>query len=692
MNRRHFSQLLGSALLLAQAWVSAQSVPLDEVVVTALRAETAPGSQAFSTRVIDGRMLQNAPTLTLDNALRSVPAFGLFRRSDSLTAHPTTQGVSLRGLGPSGASRSLVLLDGVPVNDPFGGWVTWTKLPRESIARAEIVSGGGATAWGNSALGGVVQLLTEDPRTRSGRVAGVIGDFDTRSAEWAVTEMAGPGAIQVAGRVFTTDGYHVVAPEARGPIDTTANDRHRWFSARWRQNLSDSTSITLTARTFHEVRANGTPYQQNTTDDDFLSAAIESRPSAEFHWKAVAYGEGENFGSTFSAVNASRTAETPASDQYDVPATAVGGAWTGELTHSPGARTVFGGDVRWVRGESRENFTFANGQFTRRRAAGGRQSTAGAFVLHEREIWPNVRATLGSRVDYWQEASGVRREEDLVSGALLRNDRLADRDGWAWSPSAGLSWRAREGVSFRLSGQRAFRRPTLNELYRPFRVGNVITEANPGLGTETVNTIELGAELAFGRWTGGVTAYWNDLHGAVGNVTVVRGPGTFPLFGFVPAGGLGRQRQNLDRVRVRGVELSNRWQWSEHLAFTAEALVNDAEVTKTSAAPNLVGLRVAQVPRFSAALGFNWSGLGGWRLSPRARWIGAQFEDDENQLRLAPALVVDCSISRNLGQQAEVFVSAENLFNERIETGRSATGVINVGTPRFATGGVRWTW
>lgn len=691
MNKPMLVQSLWCALLVSGTVGRAQTVPLAPVVVTALRGEVTPESDPFSTRVISGVTLRETPALTLDSALRSVPSFSLFRRSDSLGAHPTAQGVSLRGLGPSGASRSLVLLDGVPVNDPFGGWVAWTMLPRESLARAEVVSGGGAAGWGNSALGGVLQLLSEEPKGRSGKIAATVGDFETLGVEWVAAEKLGASALQVSGRVFSTDGYRTVAPESRGPIDEAANNRHRWFTARWKQALSASTTATITAKTFHEARDNGTPYQKNTTDEDFVSAAVESRPSATFRWNAVAYGLGESFASTFGAVNAARTAETPASDQYDVPASAAGAAWTGEWGAAGGTRTIAGVDGRIVRGESRENFTYSNGAYTRRRAAGGKQTTGGVFLLHERELGERFTATLGSRVDSWQEASGLRRERDIVSGATLRDDRFPDRDGVEWSPSAGLSWKTGDHWRLRASGQHAFRRPTLNELYRPFRVGNVITEANPTLRTETVDTLEVGAQLSAGPFSGTITGYWNELHGAVSNVTVVRGPGTFAGFGFIPAGGLGRQRQNLDRVRVRGVEFSGRWQWTEHLGLTADGLANDAEVTKANAAPNLVGLRVAQVPCFSGALGFSWEGEG-WRFSPRARWIGAQFEDDENLLRLAPAVVVDCAVSRALTARADLFLTVENVFNERIETGRSAAGVINVGTRRFATGGVRWHW
>ena len=176
--RRHAFPARASALLpallvlLIAANVSArsahaQTVALPAEVVTATRTPQPAEQVAVSVRDFDTEALRASPTATLDGALRSVPGFSLFRRSDSFSANPTAQGVSLRGLGPSGASRSLVLLDGVPLNDPFGGWVAWTKVARENLARVEVVPGGGATAWGHAALGGVVQILTQQPSVQT---------------------------------------------------------------------------------------------------------------------------------------------------------------------------------------------------------------------------------------------------------------------------------------------------------------------------------------------------------------------------------------------------------------------------------------------------------------------------------------------------------------------------------------------
>ncbi|MBI2496651.1 MAG: TonB-dependent receptor plug domain-containing protein [Opitutae bacterium] len=357
--------------------LNAQTVALPPLIVSATRRAESPAQVPFSVAVFSDAQLRNTPAATLDGALRSVPGFSLFRRSDSLSANPTAQGVSLRGLGPSGASRSLVLLDGVPLNDPFGGWVTWSKVPRETLAGAELVRGGGATAWGNAALGGVVQLLTA-PATGnqmahrgSGRVAALAGDFSTRTVELGITQPVGPGVLQVTGRDFATDGFALVAPEDRGPADVAAWSRHHWLSARWLQSVNERATLTVIGRTFAEKRGNGTAYQRNSSKETFGSVALDVAPQNGFGWTALAYAQDQTFRSTFSSVNATRTTETPASDQFAVPATALGGAWTGVWTHHGGARTSFGADLRRVRGETREHFGFSAGDFARRRIAGG---------------------------------------------------------------------------------------------------------------------------------------------------------------------------------------------------------------------------------------------------------------------------------------------------------------------------------
>lgn len=673
--------------------LSAQTpVPLAPFVVTAGRASQPPAQVPFTLAVRSGDALRDSPATTLDGALRSVPAFSLFRRSDSLTANPTAQGVSLRGLGPSGASRSLVLLDGVPLNDPFGGWVAWTKAPRLNLARAELLAGGGATAWGNAALGGVVQLLTEPAAGAAGRFSASAGDFSTRSAELALTQPVGPGTLRLTARDFFTAGFRLVAPDRRGPVDVPAASRHHWYAATWTQPVGDGLELAVTGRHYAEQRGNGTSLQRNSSREDFAAITLRRAAAGPFTWEATAYAQDQTFRSTFSAVNAARTAETPASDQFAVPATALGAAWTGRWADAGGGATTVGADARRVRGETRENFFFANGDFTRVRFAGGRQDVGGLFVLREQPLAPALRATLGARLDGWRETGGHRRETDRATGATLRDDRFGARDGLEFSPSAGLVWQPAPAWRVRAAGQRSFRRPTLNELYRPFRVGNVSTEANAALATESVRGAEFGVERTGRTLDLGATLFWNELRDAVANVTVARGPGTFPLFGTLSATGVGRQRLNLDRVRVRGAELTARWRPSSALTFEAAYLYSEGEVRRATVAPALAGLRLAQAPRHSGSLGAEWRASGGLALTARARWLGRQFEDDENRLPLAAAVVVDLGAAYPVRPGWEVFVNVENVGDRRIETGRAASGLINTGTPRLATGGIRAAW
>ena len=678
---------LGLALLVAPS-LHAQTVALDPLVVSATRTATPTSQLPFSVTTFEGPALRNAATLTVDDTLRFAPSFTLFRRSGSLIAHPTTQGVSLRGLGPSGASRSLVLLDGVPLNDPFGGWVAWSKVPREGLQRAEIVRGGGSTAWGNAALGGIVQLLTDTPAHTSQRSAFSFGQFDTHSAEIGVTHADDARTVQLLGRDFSTDGFRIVADEHRGSIDVPASSRHRWLTLRVSQPIAGKLQATVTARGFNERRGNGTPYQQNTAREQFISASVASE-HGNLSWAAIAYGQSQTYSSTFSAVNATRTAETPASDQFDVPSTAVGGALTASLRHASGARSHFGFDARDVRGETRENFTFANGVFTRQRFAGGRQTLVGAFAQHEQPFAEQWRALVGVRLDQWRETNGHRREADRLTGALLRDDRYADRDGTEVSPSAGLVWQPSETWRVHASGQYAFRRPTLNELYRPFRQGNDITEANADLGTEHVLGGELGVDWTLGNLKLSAVGYRNELHDAVTNVTVARGPGNVAGFGFIPAGGVGRLRLNLERVRVQGAEFSARWVAIETLTLEANYLLNDATVRASSRSPALVGRRLPGVPRHGASLGATWQIVDRLTVTPRTRWVGRQFDDDENRNELASATLFDLSVNYALPKYSELFASVENVTAERVETARSGTGVVSTGTPRFFYAGLR---
>ncbi|OHE80609.1 MAG: hypothetical protein A3G75_08005 [Verrucomicrobia bacterium RIFCSPLOWO2_12_FULL_64_8] len=673
---------------------AAETTVLPPVVVSVSRAPETADRLPVSVKVLDAVTLREAPGLAIDDILRGVAGFSLFRRASSLAAHPTAQGVSLRGLGASGTSRSLVLLDGVPLNDPFGGWIYWSKLPREALDRIEVVRGGGSDTWGSGALGGVVQVFSAPPNARGGKLSMIGGESATASVEAVEAEPAGPGWLQLDVRWFNTDGWFVVGPDQRGPIDRKAGSAHRLLSGSWSLPAGGGAQLTATARWFDEKRDNGTHFTGNETREAAASLRLEGGTPGGAAWALTAYGQTQKFSSTFSSVDAARAVETPASDQYSVPANTTGFAltarWPGADAQSP--LTTAGIDARWIDGETREYFSFNDGNFTRRRVAGGEQYLAGAFVRHECEIVPGWRLSAGARADYWALRDGHRRENDRAAGAVLRNDHYANRDGWELSPAAGLVWRPVDGFRFRGAAYQAFRAPTLNELYRPFRVGSAITEASNTLVPEQLRGIEAGAEWRRGAFEFTATGFLNRLEHAITNATVARGPGNIPGFGFVPAGGVARRRTNLDEVRVQGWESSAAFSPRPELRFTAEYLFTQNTVQADSAHPELAGRSLAEVPHSQFIVEGRWHAPAGMEVIVRARRTGAQYEDDENTLRLAPATVVDVSLRRRFANRREVFVLVENLFHERVENGLSPDGIFTLASPRLWRVGLRISW
>jgi outer membrane receptor protein involved in Fe transport len=194
----------------------------ERVTVTATRTDTRIGETAASVAVLGPEDLKTTAAITLDDTLRQVPGFSLFRRSGSRTANPTSQGVSLRGLGASGASRAIVLADGIPLNDPFGGWVYWDRVARESVTQVEVLRGGASHLYGSSALGGVVNIMTKKADSNAVSFEASYGNERTPDASLFLGGRKENWAASLAAESFRTDGYILVAPNERGVVDTRA--------------------------------------------------------------------------------------------------------------------------------------------------------------------------------------------------------------------------------------------------------------------------------------------------------------------------------------------------------------------------------------------------------------------------------------------------------------------------------------
>lgn len=658
--------------------VAGQTTVLSPVIVAASRSGLAPTDAPVATTALSGRDLGAFQTITLDDTLRDDPSFSLFRRTSSLTSNPTSQGVSLRGIGPSGASRSLVLLDGIPLNDPFGGWVVWSAVPRLSLEGGEIAHGGGSGVWGDGALAGSISLTQAQPEN-GGEVQAEAGAFGTRSAEVAAGTVGGQGGLSVDARDFSTDGFYNLAASTRGAVDRPFHSEHRLAEATSERSLGAVTA-TATGRLFEESRGNGTVLQNNATHMGLVSLALRGGSSAGFDWNALGYVERESFSSFFSSVAANRASETPANNQFDVPATAGGASVTAHWTGTD-ASTSVGADVRQVQGETREDFSFVGGAFTGIRFAGGAQDFGGVFVHHDRTLAPGLRLSADLRLDEWANREGHDREFKLPTGIPTLLAAYPAKSGSEASPNVGLVWQPGRPWRLRVAAYRGFRLPTLNEYYRPFRVGTVTTQANPTLTVENLYGAEAGASYEAGPVEFQGTAFADELTHAVGTIPLTQTPTATTV-----------QRQNLDAVRTRGFEAAARWSPAAALHLRVGYLYDESVVTKARAEPLLNGLRLPEVPRGTVTAAVEGDGPLGLHGSARLRWVGLQFDDQENTLRLPAAAVADFEVSRDFGRKLSAYLALENAFNAQVAASLSTAGLFTYDAPRLLRGGIQVRW
>jgi outer membrane cobalamin receptor len=585
-----------------------------------------------SITILDGSDVRATPGVNLDDRLRDVPGFSLFRRSSSVVAHPTTQGVSLRGIGSTGASRTLVLWDGFPVNDPFGGWVQWSRFAPEDIDRIEISRGASTSVFGDRAMGGAVALFSRQPEPLHLTASYSGGNAGTHEAGAGFAHLGSRWSASAQGRAFATDGYYVISEGIRGTADRRAGADFVAGNSRL-DYLGAASRLFLKFDMLAERRRNGTPIQQNSTSLGSLSAHYSlARGTNTF--SVLASHTREEFRSAFSAIAADRNSERPTFRQ-SVPAESAGGAayWN---RHGSRWDVLAGADVNHVEGYSKDTL-FPSGL----RVGGGTLLQHGAFVQTDVGAGP-VKFHLGAR-------------HDFTGG-----------DRQFFSPSAGVS-AGRGRLRVRSSVYRAFRAPTLNELFREFRVGNAVTRANDVLRPERLFGAEAGVDYSGERSHMSFTLYRNSLSDLITNVTLTSSPSLIV-----------RQRRNAASALARGVEMHADHRWRNWFG-DASYLYADSRFS--------TGERLPQVPSHQGSARLGWQ-RGATFVSAGLRSYSLQFEDELNRFLLPGFGAVQVAVRRQINAPLSAFASVENLFDREYLTGFTPTPT--VGAPRLWRLGLRW--
>jgi outer membrane receptor protein involved in Fe transport len=644
--------------------VMAPSSIKQQATVTATRSAIEMGPTAVTQSSLSGAQLVHYPALTLDESLRQHAGFELFRRSSGWVQNPTSQGISLRGLGSTAVSRTLVLADLAPLNDPFGGWIHWDELPPESIDAITITSGGGSDLYGSSAVGGVIDIVPAHPHEPRLDLSTAAAGEDTRTVSGRGDLQQGRWSELLAGQDFRTAGYILTVPASAGPVDVPANVHFENGRFEADRTLNNDGRLFLTGNVLNEARGNGTPKTVNSTRFWRYLAGDDWTAGNRVSGRARLFGSEEAYSQTFSSVNAARTIETLT--RLQKVETQELGASTDASIHFTHLAFVGGADVRDIRAADREKPTTSALQVT-----SSRQRFIGGFgeAIGEYGKWSGAASI---RLDSAQNL-----DTNMFTGAA--GTSTPNRNEIVASPRIGVVRRLTQQVSIHGSGFRAFRTPTMNELYRTFQVGQTTTIANANLVSERATGAEGGVSIQLPRITAQATYFWTEINRPVASPQIASTATTITLM-----------RVNLGQIQSQGLETSVLLNEGHTISGTVGYQYAHAIVTNFYVQPSLVGKWIPDVARESATaqVRFQKARIGEFMVS--ARNSGRSFDDSANTLILHSFFQLDAYGSHSFGRGFTAFVSGQNLFDRRAEVSR--TPLLTQGIPFIAQGGIKYDW
>ena len=681
------------AVILTAASLRAQQTQLhtplhvnEQVTVTAYGTPLAADHSATSTLVLTPLMLQQSPARSFGDALRDLPGVEFFRRTGTLIANPTSQGISLRGLGSTSSSRTLVLSDHIPLNDAFGSWVHWEEFPILTVNSVEVVRGGASDLYGSEAIGGVVNILRADPDQTSFSVTASGGSENSANISALASWIHKQWSAAAAGGILRTDGYILVAPWQRGPIDTAYN-AHIANGSLFVERTLATQSIFVRGNFYNDNRANGTPDQTNADRIWRYSLGDDITLPHTQHITARLYGSDNHYRQSFSTVNAARTSEN-LNRLLRTPAQEFGAIGQYSALVRRYLTLFAGADIHDVRGTDLEipiTAGLPNGLFN----VSARQRDAGLFAeaLFDRNRWT---LSAGGRIDHFSNLD-TREITQATSASAVNATQLPDRTETVANPRLGIVYRATNNIALTGSAFRAFRSPTLYELFRTGQVGAITTEANANLLSERATGWETGVQLTAPahNLTAHISYFWTIVNRpiiAVTCTTAAQCP-TLPSGPIYTYGPNLKQRQNLSQIRSNGVTLDAAWQPRPWIALSGGYQFADAVVSSNSAQPSLIGNWIPEVAHNAASANLRLAQNNLGSLSLIVRSSGRSFDDDANQSLIHGYTRFDAYAEHAFGKRLVLFASGENLFDRTIQAGLIPQ--VTLAGPRTAEAGLR---
>jgi len=640
----------------------------DEIVISATRTAEPLRQNASAVTVLGQAEIERSPYAgghEVDDLLRSVPGVQPALLSSRYN-HPTAQSIMLNGLG---TRRTLVLLDGVPLNDGFGGWINWGLIPND-IERIEIVPGGASNLYGTWAMGGIIHAISKRPVGGAGlRLDSQAGTLNTYQQAISARYGTDHFRFSLGYRWFHTNGYITVPNYQRGPVDRTDDSRHELFNGtvEWMPNAA--TTVDLSGSLFREDRTFGTALSLASRTIGSVALGFRSNQDLAGLWEGKLFGQWQTFRNLTSQITPSSLVRLTEFRNLiqTIPSNDFGGYLQWSRTMFDRDRLVLGADARTIIAQATDDL-YSSGGFTGQSLARGQQLGWGLYGEWIVPATERLTVTPGIRADWWKNFNG--QNETATSSTMFQDNVIS-----VVNPKLSSQYRINDTLRAGASVYQAFRAPTLNELYRGFSFGGFSFVPNDQLRPERLTGAEVKVE---GELFADRALNWR--------LSVHRDEVKDQIL-FLSQGPLSAQRQNVGKTLSTGGSIDLSYRLLPSLVLSAGYAYVDSVITSAPGSPDREGKRVPNVSRSQLTVGIT-AGRPDWlQVTILSRYLSRQYTDDFNTQPVGDFVVIDASLQHHLRKGLKLMLNGENLTDRHYIA--TQTGPIKtLGSPLLIMGGI----
>lgn len=624
------------------------------IVVTATRTEREVSDVPASVTVITKEEIENSPAHSADELIQGLAGIDSLHTIGILSTS-TSNKISMRGLGGGSEARVLLLIDGVPANDLSVGAVEWNQIPKDDIERIEIVRGPASAIYGSNAMGGVINIITKSAsKETKGKATIGYGTFNTREGNASFSGSSGKAGYRFSAGALRSDGYMSLPKSKQNATSLDQGVERENISGNLSYELNERASFDVKASHFHEQKtgtqdyAGFNPYEQSADD---ITGKYVLNLDNDSQFSAQLYGKHDK--SSYDSANYA-TGYTSTSYTSEATQDRIGGnlQYTTLYSTEGGTDHIFTGGLEYGDGNIDRHNDYLDGSGRVIKIRGSQRYNAlylqdEIFMLDDALI-----VGIGARKDHWYNYDGYGYDDNATPVETHYDNSSSS----AVNPKLSARYTVSPATSIRGSVGKAFRAPTLNDLYSTFVWGTSVWAGNPNLDPETVVSYELGIDQKISAAADlSLTAYHNDAKDFIGFITP--DPVGNPSY---------REKQNIGEVSTQGLELELHYRMNEQWSLALNGTYNRSVVEKYTADPSIEGNLLPESPKYKGSLSIDYTNPSMFTAKTTLRYVGDRYSDDANTESKVynSYTIVDLHLAKEFSKTYSASLDVSDLFDK----------------------------